>query len=858
MTPLVLDLIDRAAARGPDRTAIVCGNERLSHRELLARSHALASYLVARGVGPEHLVCIAVEPSPWAPIAMLGVLRAGAAYVPLDPAYPAARLADMLAQVGRGAPIVLTTSSSASRLPPDPAATLELDRAWPEIGDTPAAALPAAAPEQLAYVIFTSGSTGRPKGVMVPHAGLANLVTAQIETFAIDAASVILQFAPLSFDASVSEVFTALAAGATLCLAPRDELAPGPRLVELMRRHRVTVATLPPSSLALLDPAAFPTLRTIVSAGEACSADLVARWAPGRRFLNAYGPTEVTVCATMAVCDVDVSGRAPSLGEPLRGANVHLLDADLRSVGHGRPGEIFVGGAGVARGYLGRPDLTAERFLPDPWAHAPGARMYRTGDLARRRDDGSLEFLGRTDDQVKVRGHRIELGEVEAVLRTAPGVRDALVIAREDRPGDVRLIGYVIGDPGLDRSALRTTLEAQLPAFARPTDLVVLDDWPRSPAGKIDRARLPTPIRAGSAGAARSDLEFRLTEIWQDVLGVGAIGPDDDFFDLGGHSLLAIRMLSRVRDELDADLPLSLMAERRTVARLAEAVASHGAHAALGSPVALRAAGTGQPLFLVPPVSGSALAYLPLLRRMSADRPIHAFHAPGLDGRSAPPARFEDLAAHFVRELLAARPRGPYLLGGWSIGGAAAIEMALQLAELGHDVPALVLVDSNAPTPYLAQGVRAKFGELNAATLAFMYVNNFARCFEIDLGLDKARFAGLSPGDLAQAALGELRRVPSFAPDIDHARLDAHIAVFGATATGFMRWQPARRYRGRIINFLARDGHPEFGHERYDWSSFVERPVETIEVPGNHFSLVNEPHVAALGAALDRVLEGIP
>ncbi|TMQ11360.1 MAG: amino acid adenylation domain-containing protein [Deltaproteobacteria bacterium] len=425
VTPLVLDLIDRAAARGPDRTAIVCGNERLSHRELLARSHALASYLVARGVGPEHLVCIAVEPSPWAPIAMLGVLRAGAAYVPLDPAYPAARLADMLAQVGRGAPIVLTTSSSASRLPPDPAATLELDRAWPEIGDTPAAALPAAAPEQLAYVIFTSGSTGRPKGVMVPHAGLANLVTAQIETFAIDAASVILQFAPLSFDASVSEVFTALAAGATLCLAPRDELAPGPRLVELMRRHRVTVATLPPSSLALLDPAAFPTLRTIVSAGEACSADLVARWAPGRRFLNAYGPTEVTVCATMAVCDVDVSGRAPSLGEPLRGANVHLLDADLRSVGHGRPGEIFVGGAGVARGYLGRPDLTAERFLPDPWAHAPGARMYRTGDLARRRDDGSLEFLGRTDDQVKVRGHRIELGEVEAVLRTAPGVRDA-------------------------------------------------------------------------------------------------------------------------------------------------------------------------------------------------------------------------------------------------------------------------------------------------------------------------------------------------------------------------------------------------------------------------------------------------
>ena len=895
MTPLVLELIAVATARGPDRTAVVCGEQRLSYRQLTEQARALAHHLIARGVGPEQLVCVAVEPSPWAPIAMLAVLRAGAAYVPLDPAYPAARLRDMLDQVSaRGAPIILTTSSSAGRLPagtgPAAATIIELDRAWPAIAtsaaspaapDTP----PAITPDSLAYVIFTSGSTGRPKGVMIAHRGLANLVAAQIDAFAIDADSVELQFAPLSFDASVSEVFTALAAGATLCLAPRDELVPGPRLVELIRKHGVTVATLPPSSLALLEPADFPGLRTIVSAGEACSAALVARWAPGRRFVNAYGPTEVTVCATTGVCEVDPgspgepsgpsapngpsgssgsaapggpSARSPGLGEALPGCTVHVLGADLVPVARGQPGEIFVGGAGVARGYLGRPDLTAERFVPDAAARLPGARMYRTGDLARRRDDGSLEFLGRADHQVKVRGHRIELGEVEAVLRAAPGVRDALVVAREDRPGDVRLVGYLIGDRDLDRRAARATAEARLPAFARPTDLVVLADWPRSPAGKIDRARLPAPIHAGSAGSARSDIEFRLTEIWQDVLGVSAIGPHDDFFDLGGHSLLAIRMLSRVRDELDADLPLSLIAERRTVATLAAAVAPHGAHVALGSPITLRAAGTAQPLFLVPPVSGSALAYLPLVRHLSADRPIHAFHAPGLDGRSAPPARFEDLAAHFVRELLAIRPRGPYLLGGWSIGGAAAIEMALQLAELGHDVPTVIFVDTNAPTPYLAQGIQDRFGELDAATLAFMYVNNFARCFHIDLGLDKARFADLPPGEVEQAALGELRRVPGFAPDIAPARLAAHIAVFGATATGFIRWQPARRYRGRIINFLARDGHPEFGPERYDWSSFVEQPVETIDVPGNHFSLVNEPHVAVLGAALDRLLEGLP
>ena len=854
MTRLILDLIDEVTERGPDRTAVVCGDQRLSYRELTDRARVLAHHLiprVARGLGHEPLVCVAVEPSPWAPIAMLAVLRAGAAYVPLDPEYPAARLRDMLDQVG--APMILTTSVSASRLPEHAGSIIELDRA--SIAAAPAVE-PVVTPDSLAYVIFTSGSTGRPKGVMVPHGGLANLVTAQIETFAIDAASVVLQFAPLSFDASVSEVFTALAAGATLCLAPRDELVPGPRLVALARTAGVTVATLPPSSLALLEPGEFPTLRTIVSAGEACSAALVARWGPGRRFVNAYGPTEVTVCATMNVCGADPDGRPPGLGESVRGCTVTLLDDDLAPVEPGQIGEIFVGGVGVARGYLGRPDLTAERFLPDP--DAPGTRMYRTGDLARRRDDGALEFLGRADHQVKVRGHRIELGEVESVLRAAPGVRDALVLAREDRPGDVRLVGYLIGAADLDRAAVRAVAEARLPAFARPTDLTVLDAWPRSPAGKIDRSALPVPARTGSAGSARSDLEYRLTEIWQEVLGVSRVGPNDDFFALGGHSLLAIRLLAQLRAELDVDLPLSIVAERRTVATLAEAIASHGHHLALSSPVKLRAAGAKQPLFLVPPVSGSALSYLPLVRRMASDRPVHAFHAPGLDGRGATPERFEDLAAHFIRELVTVRPTGPYLLTGWSIGGALAFEMALQLADAGHEVPTLILLDTNSPTPYLAEGIKDRFGELTAATLAFMYVNNFGRCFGVNLGLDKSRFVGLAPGELADAALGELRRVPAFPPAMDPRQLTAHLAVFAATGRGFVGWRPKRRYAGRVVLFIAADGHPEFGRDRYDWSGFVEQPVETIEVPGDHFSLVNEPHVATVGVALDRVLEEIP
>ncbi|MEJ7599837.1 MAG: amino acid adenylation domain-containing protein [Kofleriaceae bacterium] len=859
MTDSILALIDEAVRTRPAAIAVVCGDDRVMYRELGERSRALAAELVARGVRPGQLVGVAIEPSPWAPITMLAVLEAGAAYVPLDPGYPRARLEDMIAQLGDA--VLVSTTVAARGLPVVPTITLDTL----SLGSAPFRRAHVT-PDSLAYVIFTSGSTGRPKGVMVTHRGLGNLVREQIEMFAIGPSSVVLQFAPLSFDASVSEIFTTLAAGATLCLAPRDDLVPGPRLASIARRHRVTIATLPPSSLALLDPADFPSLSTIVSAGEACSAALVARWSPGRRFINAYGPTEITVCATMAVCQPD--GLPPGLGRALANVSVRVLDAQLQPVASGEIGELFVGGVGVARGYLGRPDLTGERFVPDPTE--PGARMYRTGDLARVRGDGALEFLGRADDQIKLRGHRIEPGEIETVLRAVHGVRDALVLAREPREGDVRLVAYLVADAGLDRAVVRAALDARLPAFARPTDLVVLDAWPRSPAGKIDRPRLPVPARVGSAGAARSELEYRLTRIWEDVLGIAGVGPTDDFFDLGGHSLLAIRMLSRVRAELDVDLPLSIIAERRSIAALVEAISSHGTRT-LRSPVALRTrAGNGgagihsrprdwpRALFLAPPVSGSALAYLPLERALAADRPLYAFHAPGFTGTVATPDRFEDLAAHFVRELLVVQPTGPYLLGGWSIGGALAFEMALQLAARGYDVPHLILIDTNAPNPYLAEGIKQKFGELTPATLAFMYVNNFGRCFGLDLGLDRTRFVGLAAGELEHAALVELRRVPACAPDLDPARLAAHLAVFSATARGFASWRPARRYPGRIALILAREGHPEFAAERYDWSDFVEQPVDTLEVPGNHFSLVNEPHVGALGAALDRVLETLP
>src|SRR5688500_15695620 len=384
-------------------------------------------------------------------VSVLAVLKAGGAYVPLDPAYPAERLAFMLAD--SAVPVLVTQESLRAALPAgDGVAVVSVDGDGESIA-AQSAENPerGARPDHLAYVIYTSGSTGTPKGVMVPHRGVPNLAYAQARRFGIDGTSRVLQFASLSFDAAVAELFDALLAGATLVMASREELLPGPGLLETLRRGRVTVVTLPPSVLVMLPPDDLPELRTAVSAGEAVDAATVERGGGGRGFVNAYGPTETTVCATSTACEAD--GRVPAIGRALENVRVYVLDAAGRPAPVGVPGELCVGGVGVVRGYLGRPGLTAEKFVPDPFGGETGARLYRTGDRARWRADGTLAYLGRLDAQVKVRGFRIEPGEIEGVLRRNPGVTDCVVVAREDEPGEKRLVGYIVGKA--DPDALR-------------------------------------------------------------------------------------------------------------------------------------------------------------------------------------------------------------------------------------------------------------------------------------------------------------------------------------------------------------------------------------------------------------------
>ncbi|MDN0194390.1 non-ribosomal peptide synthetase [Streptomyces sp. S.PNR 29] len=576
------ELFEAQVARDPRAVAVMHAEENLTYGELDAAANRLARMLVDDGVGPEQVVALAFPRSPQLVVAILAVLKTGAAYLPLDPDYPADRLAFMLQDTAPA--LLITTGELVDGLPHtsvrhlllnDPLTVKTLD-ALPDTALTDEERSGPLLPAHPAYIIYTSGSTGTPKGVTVTHSGLPDLAAAQIERFAVEAGSRVLQFASSSFDAAVSELSMALSSGATLVLAPSDRLLPGEPLAATCAAYGITHLTLPPTALAVMPPDSLPRDVTLIVAGEACPAGLVADWAPGRRMINAYGPTEATVCATMTD-PLTADAGVPSIGHPVTNTRSYVLDTSLQPVPVGVPGELYVTGPGLARGYLGRPGLTAQRFVADPFGR-PGERMYRTGDVVRRRADGQLDFVGRADDQVKIRGFRIEPGEIETALAAHPGVAHAAVVVREDQPGNKRLVGYVVPAAPADGSAGSPHLTATVRAFAAerlprhmvPDAVVVLPELPVTANGKLDRRALPAPdTTAGTSRPPRTPVEQLLCDLYAQVLGVRAVGAEDDFFDLGGHSLLATRLISRIRTALGTELQLGTLFQARTPAEVA-------------------------------------------------------------------------------------------------------------------------------------------------------------------------------------------------------------------------------------------------------------------------------------------------
>jgi amino acid adenylation domain-containing protein len=570
-------LFERRAQQIPKAQAVVFGDDVLSYGELNRRANQLANYLKRLGAGPEALIGICVERSIAMLVGLLGILKAGGAYLPFDPEYPKERLAFMLenAQVK----IVVTQEQLLDRFPQQNIQRVCLESNWSAISqERPAGPSDEALPENLAYAIYTSGSTGKPKGVLIEHRGVVNVIESAVKTFGVGPGSRVVQLASLSFDASVLEIFTALLSGATLYLLGRETLLSGTDLGEFLHENAITTMAIPPSLLDMIPAGDYPSLRSIVVGGEACSAETAARWSRGRLFFNAYAPTEATIYATTMLC-AEGERQSPPLGRPIQNMQVYLLDQNGQPAPAGVPGELYIGGAGIARGYLNRPELTAERFVPHAFSTQPGTRLYRTGDLARFLADGNIEFLGRTDHQVKVRGFRIELGEIEAALGEHPLVREVAVMARDDRPGEKRIVAYVLPREGQPPSTteLRRHLQGKLPDYMLPSTFVTVDSMPLTETGKIDRFALPAPEEARPELAQkyiapRSALEQVLAGIFAEILKVERVGVQDNFFELGGHSLLATQVTSRIRQLLSVNLPLRKLFEDPTVSGLAEAV----------------------------------------------------------------------------------------------------------------------------------------------------------------------------------------------------------------------------------------------------------------------------------------------
>jgi amino acid adenylation domain-containing protein len=574
------ELFESQAARTPRNIAVSFGAEAWTYAELNARANQLAAYLRARGVRTEILVGIAMERSVDMVAAVLGTMKAGGAYVPLDIGYPRERLAFMLAD--SQAHVLLTHRAIAGRLPESTAQMICLDDEWPAIRTLPEGnSRSDSTATNLAYVIYTSGSTGQPKGVMIEHRSLVNATIEQARVIDGQSDSRVLQFSSFSFDGWVYEMMMAFGAGAEWCLAPRESLLPGPELVAILREKQITTVLLPPSALAVLPETDLPSLRCLSVAGEPCPPELAARWVEGRRLHNVYGPTEITCWCTQAA----FTSPPPvvHIGRPMANAETYILGPSGEPVPIGVPGELHVGGIGVARGYLRQPDLTNERFIAHPFDHEPGARLYKTGDLARYRRDGTIEFLGRLDYQIKLRAFRIELGEIETAIAEHPSVRECVVICREDQPGDRRLVAYVALHTADTRGAdlvpeLRGRLQLRLPEYMVPSATVVLDALPHNASGKIDRAALPPPDSVRPAMEARyigprTPVEQTIANVWSELLGIDGIGVNDHFFsDLGGHSLLATQVCSRLRDTFAVDIPLRSFFEAGTVAALGRTV----------------------------------------------------------------------------------------------------------------------------------------------------------------------------------------------------------------------------------------------------------------------------------------------
>jgi amino acid adenylation domain-containing protein len=857
----VTDLIEEQLRRRPDAPAVVSAEGTLTYREIGRWRDRVAAHLDRAGV-PGGVVAVRLRRDvPLIPV-LLGVLKAGAAYLPLLPDLPATRVAALVSET---APAAVVADDDPEGLPAavrPVTSTLAAigDHSGGDAGDPPVGRGAPVRPDAPAYILYTSGSTGRPKGVVVPHRALTQFVVGIADLFDIRPGTRVLQFADPTFDVSVFEIFATLAAGGVLCVSPPGASRSPDLLARWLREAEVEVADLPPAVMERMPADGYPALRLLSVGGEAFSADLVNRWnLPGRRFLNTYGPTEATVITSWFECPHTTHLTPPPIGRATANHELILLDRYGDPVPVGIPGEIHIGGPGLALGYLADPALTADRFVPHQFARTPGARLYRTGDIGVQREDGAIVFLGRWDDQIRLRGQRIEPGEVEAALRRHRAVREAAVVVREDSPGARRLVAFTVGDSArVTGHELREWLERELPPQLVPASFEWLTEVPLTSSGKVDRRQLATMDlpRQTSFRLPETESERAVADVLGELLGVPALGADDDFFDLGGNSLLVTRATILVSRATGVELPLTAIYTGRTVAGLAAAVDRiRAGDPAGGTPPAGRVpagdrrspgrvpddpldllvplATTGRPLYFFHPSGGSVHCYAELARHLSPEIRVCGILAAGLAGQT-PPDRLETMAQTYCDVLTRAQPEDPLYLAGWSMGGVLAFATARLLSSAGRRVAFVGMLDPALPPP----GWNPSF-----ADIVTMFATDLGGLLDLPVKVDVGAIASCPEGAerIRQAVRQLTGALPEGAAGPD---LADRLRTFAANVQALASYRPDH-YPGAVTVL-----HPVDQRTAAERWQALAASVTLEAVPGDHYSILRPPHLRTLVARL--------
>lgn len=827
----------------PHRIAAIAGTRTITYGELDRRAEHLADVLRAQGVGPDVLVGLCLERSLDLLVGLLGILKAGGAYVPIDPTYPRDRIAFVLED--SAAPVIVTEKALVSTLGTSPAHYIVVDE-LPTIDPARVGPRRPVGSHHLAYVLYTSGSTGKPKGVQISHRSVINFLHSMRRKPGLSPNDVLLAVTTLSFDIAGLELHLPLTTGATVVLAPWEVAADGDALIREIERHRVTVLQATPATWRLMLNAGWkgtPRLK-VLCGGEAMPASLAAELLPRCAELwNMYGPTETTIWST---CCRITDPNDIHIGRPIDNTEIYILDTNQQPLPIGQEGELLIGGDGLARGYLNRPELNADRFVAHPFK--PGQRLYRTGDLARYRKDGNIDCLGRLDFQVKIRGFRIELGEIENQLASHPGVRENVVVAREDTPGEKRLVAYVVSrqEPPVTAEQLREHLRRKLPDHMMPAAFVSIRDLPLTPNGKIDRKALPPPT-AETAQPPISNYtptEARLVTIFEKILGLRVTSARDSFFDLGGHSLMAAGLMIAIEREFGRRLPLARLFDSPTIAALAVILDQPATDLHWNSLVPIQPQEGKPKLFLVHGAGGNVLLYREVASALGADVSVYGFQSQGLDGRAAPLAHVEEMAARYVKELRAFQPQGPYHIGGYCMGGSVAYEMARLLHEQGQSLGLVALLDT-----YNFSLVKRKSAVSFLRQKVTFHLENLMAMRARDL----IGYVGEKTRMAKEALIGKMgAQVAS----LKKKKTDGADQDFGATA--FIQEINDQA----AINFLPR---PLIGHltvfrpqKQYDfmsdpkmgWGDLVKGHLEVVELPINPHAMLIEPHAKVLAREL--------